>query len=177
MLKKQPLNRYKYDHNVVFSHTKVVNHHRDNGEVSIAMALDHLARVASFDADNAGIGDEADGIDALCYHLCGSTCDKAIAALQSVLRRFEEIRKDQVRTEWVFTDLDVGDKFEFEDKEWTKTTGCSAEDKTGNEARLYWGSVADKKKYASRHNPVVIPLEDKYIPWPASEAHLKKASS
>lgn len=60
----------------------------DGGDVSIGMALDHLVRVSTLPGTEFQGGN--DGIDALCYHLNGGTCQRAIDALNKVLQRFRD---------------------------------------------------------------------------------------
>ncbi len=63
---------------------------REDGPVSIGMALAYLSSVSK-------IGDEfqggCDGLDALCYHLGLGTVDNAIEALQKVKQRFNDYEK------------------------------------------------------------------------------------
>lgn len=56
---------------------------------SIGMSLEHLHRVATTGSD---LDYGRDGLDALTYHLNADSCRKGIAALQAVLRRFDEDR-------------------------------------------------------------------------------------
>jgi len=58
--------------------------------VSIGMALDHLFSVSNIGKEFQG---DADGIDALCYHLSGFQCSKAIVALSAVQQRFQDTYK------------------------------------------------------------------------------------
>ena len=52
---------------------------------SIGMALETMNSLAQTDECFKG---EADGIDALCYHLDKFTCEKSIQTLQKIIERF-----------------------------------------------------------------------------------------
>lgn len=56
--------------------------------VSIGTALRALNNIANIPNE---LDADLDGVDALAYHLDASTCEKGIAALQKVLRRFKEL--------------------------------------------------------------------------------------
>ncbi len=62
-------------------------------KVSIGAALDKLHQVATTGKEFDG---GKDGLDALCYHLSGSTCKKAMSALESVMMRFSSLRDEQL---------------------------------------------------------------------------------
>lgn len=59
----------------------------DHSTVSIGSALGRLHTISNFDRDLKG---NADGIDALAYHLSGNSCEQGISALQKVLKRFAD---------------------------------------------------------------------------------------
>jgi hypothetical protein len=61
--------------------------------VSIGSALDELHSASEVEDLDGG----HDGLDALCYHLSGDSCEKGIAALQAVLKRFEDMRIEDER--------------------------------------------------------------------------------
>ena len=62
-----------------------------HSNMSIGMALDALHSISTLGKELDG---DHDGLDALCYHLSGNSCEKGIAALQAVLRRFKEMEKE-----------------------------------------------------------------------------------
>lgn len=79
------LNDYKYSPDQLLNLASV--HCSENQKaVSIGMALDKLSSVSKIGKELDG---DCDGLDALCYHLSGPTCEKAIESLQAVLKRFE----------------------------------------------------------------------------------------
>jgi hypothetical protein len=63
--------------------------------VSIGQSLEALNSLAKVPKEFDG---DCDGIDALCYHLSGGTCKRAIENLQRVLARFKEIEEERMET-------------------------------------------------------------------------------
>lgn len=57
---------------------------------SVGMALRHLHQISTIGPEYDG---DTDGIDALAHHLSGVCCTDGIAALQAVLKRFDELRQ------------------------------------------------------------------------------------
>lgn len=55
--------------------------------VSIGGGLQQMIQLSEVGKEFKG---ECDGVDALCHHLDGGTCRKAIEALQKVLERFKK---------------------------------------------------------------------------------------
>jgi hypothetical protein len=59
-----------------------------HSQVSIGHALEKLHSVATIGAE---LDHGRTGLDALCYHLCGSDCSKGIIALQNVLNNYKNL--------------------------------------------------------------------------------------
>jgi len=85
------LNNYKYSSNELHDAVRVRNRLGTQTEASIGMALDHLTKLANVPQEFQG---DCDGVDALAYHLDEFTCKNSLAALNKVLQRFEELKKN-----------------------------------------------------------------------------------
>lgn len=70
---------------------RIINRIDSHLWVSVGAALERLNSLATIPREFEG---DADGIDALCYHLDSGTCEKAIASLKKVLARFEEMKRN-----------------------------------------------------------------------------------
>jgi hypothetical protein len=60
--------------------------------VSIGRSLDWLHTLGNIPDEFKG---GCTGLDALCYHLSGSSCDKAIETLYRVKKRFKELEAER----------------------------------------------------------------------------------